>query len=114
MFTATHIPMPPQPGESPVPDKLIHYLMYLVLGLLLPLWRGWTAPVSVAGGLKSLVLLGLYGGLDELLQIPVGRSAEWFDWLADLGGAATGLALHAVANRCRGSRADARPTERTA
>jgi VanZ family protein len=34
-----------------------------------------------------------YGVLDELLQIPVGRTCDVRDWMFDIAGAATGLAL---------------------
>lgn len=96
MFTGTHIPLPPGPGEPVIPDKLIHYLMFAVLGVLLPCafynrdatgWRQYA---------RLFCVMVLYSALDELLQIPVGRTAEWRDWWCDLAGGATGLALYAV------------------
>lgn len=40
-----------------------------------------------------LGIIGLYGALDELLQIPVGRSCEFGDWVADVLGASLGFTL---------------------
>jgi len=39
-----------------------------------------------------------FGGCDELTQPPFGRTADWFDWYADLGGAIVGVSLSALAN----------------
>jgi VanZ family protein len=47
------------------------------------------------------VLILTYATLDELLQIPVGRSAEWGDWLADGVGAALGIAVGTFVSRTR-------------
>ena len=52
--------------------------------------------VVLAGGL-IFVVLGCYGIVDELLQIPVGRTCEVNDWFADLGGIVVGLILVAGA-----------------
>jgi VanZ family protein len=35
----------------------------------------------------------VYGALDELLQIPVGRHCDLWDWVADMGGVAAVLAV---------------------
>jgi VanZ family protein len=98
MFVGTHVPMPPSEGEPPLPDKLIHYLMFTVLGVLLPLWSGWGTPV-VARGVRMFGLIAAYAAADELLQIPVGRSAEWGDFACDLAGGATGLLIAAALRR---------------
>lgn len=95
MFIATHIPMPTKVGDSPVPDKLIHFVMFAVLGMLLQLWRGWSVPLSPRRAMQLFGLLVVYAVADELLQIPVGRSAEWLDGAADLAGGACGLLLAA-------------------
>ncbi|MFV0446251.1 MAG: VanZ family protein, partial [Planctomycetaceae bacterium] len=86
MFTATHIPMPSKVGDSQVPDKLIHFLMFLGLGFLLPLWRGWSSALTWRRRLALFGIVTLYAIADELLQIPVGRTAEWLDGAADLAG----------------------------
>jgi VanZ family protein len=107
MFLATHLPIAPSAGESPVPDKLVHFLMYAVLGVLLPLWNGRGERPGERLNVRRLgrlwfVIAG-YAALDELLQLPVGRSAEWGDFASDLCGAAAGLALAAAARRAQAS-----------
>ncbi|MEZ6064706.1 MAG: VanZ family protein [Planctomycetaceae bacterium] len=93
IFLLTHIPIPSTGGPSPVPDKLIHFIMYGGLGVLLPAWKGWDRPIHwrEVGGLLLVIIV--YAVVDELLQIPVGRTAEWLDGVADLLGGATGLAV---------------------
>jgi VanZ family protein len=98
MFLATHLPVQRVMEQLPASDKHLHLGAYAVLGFALPWWsaKHWRSrwpPVWLYG-----LILG-YAGIDELLQIPVGRSAEWGDWLADAAGAAIGLA---VANWLRG------------
>ena len=89
MFAATHTPVSNIPSTLPGTDKHWHFLGYFGLGLLLSLWgqvRFANWPVV------TLVTIALYGAADELLQIPVGRQAEFLDWAADMAGAATGIA----------------------
>ena len=95
MFIATHIPVGPSIGESPVPDKLIHFLVFAVLGVLLPQWHGRDVRLTLRRASMLFLVMVTYGAVDELLQIPVGRSAEWWDWIADVAGGASGLLLAA-------------------
>lgn len=69
-------------------DKLAHIGMYAVLALTV-YWesrRGWLALVwSIA-----------YGGIIELLQAYCThgmRSGDWWDWMADILGAAIGVSI---------------------
>ena len=43
-------------------------------------------------------LIVLYGAVDEVTQIPVGRNANLSDWLADAAGATVGLAIFQIWN----------------
>lgn len=96
IFTLTHIPVQTAalPRHS---DKLAHILMYSGLGFLLAAWfysrgsRGWRLFVMVTA------IASGYGVLDELLQIPVGRHADLFDWLADTIGGTIGYSCFLVA-----------------
>ena len=97
IFTATHTPIPPPAGEAAVPDKSIHFGMYAVLGALLVLWEGWRVPLTWRRCGASLGILAGYAVVDELLQIPVGRSAEWLDGAADLLGGTAGVSIAAFA-----------------
>lgn len=75
-------------------DKLAHFLAFAVLAMpmayarRLPLWQ--------------IVLAGVaYGGLIELIQPHVGRSAEWGDLLADGLGVVSGALVAAMMARRR-------------
>jgi VanZ family protein len=85
----THIPIPQSAPDVRNIDKVIHLIAYFPLGLLLP-----TCQVrGCQRGAICLLIIALYGICDELLQIPVGRTASVFDWLADVAGASLGLAM---------------------
>jgi len=94
LFIATHWPnnLPILGGGQA--DKVVHFAAFGLLAFLL-------AAATQTRGLRqtrgTLVLLwsvvALYGMADELLQTPVGRSCEFYDWLADAIGAAIGLAV---------------------
>src|SRR5205807_5855406 len=86
----THVQMPPTlPGPSW--DKAKHYLGYGALAgawyLSYWLWR----PTSRRIGLVVLALGAAYGALDEITQPPFGRTCDFFDWLADMGGTLTAI-----------------------
>ena len=86
----THVPIPRSVQQIRVSDKLVHLLAYFPLGLLLP-----ACAIRGLGrvGICLLVIAG-WGILDELLQIPVGRTASVYDWLADLAGATAGCVVY--------------------
>lgn len=96
IFIATHIPKPP--GISiPHLDKLVHLLAYSGLSFLL----SWALPTIPRHKLLNVFLAGLlavtYGVIDEYSQIPVGRQADFFDWVADSAGTILGLTIYVVA-----------------
>lgn len=95
MFIATHLPIQETLGEPPIPDKLAHFVVYFGLGLLLPMWPGWRSGLTWRRVGVCLGTIVAYAILDELTQIPVGRTAEWLDGLADLCGGALGVAVAA-------------------
>ncbi len=91
LFTATHTPLSVPPVGGCFTDKILHFTAYLLLAVLLGVFcfvtgrrtRGWMLAIFLG--------ICVYGIVDELLQIPVGRSCEVADWIADVLGAATGL-----------------------
>lgn len=101
IFTLTHVPIPAALEETPVSDKWIHVLLYGLLGFLLPYWDGWWTPLTWRRGLTLFALLAVYAVIDELLQIPVGRTADWLDGRADLIGGAAGLTAAAIVRALR-------------
>jgi VanZ family protein len=96
LFLATHWPRPPRIVISGG-DKMLHFVAYAGLAVL---W-GWAVALTRkprrADWLRILLILAVYGAIDELLQGPVGRSPETADWLADLAAAAAGLLAIALA-----------------
>jgi VanZ family protein len=46
--------------------------------------------------LIALFVTIVYAGLDELLQIPVGRTADWLDFYADIAGITMGLSFYVL------------------
>ena len=80
---------PPEVSELLRWDKAEHFIAYFGLALMGVLgWSGRRAPLIFAAVLAL-------GGTLELLQLVVGRDAEWGDMLANTLGAlcGTGLAL---------------------
>lgn len=83
---ATLSPAPVSVARTPGLDKVAHFLGFALL--IFPVvvtdtrrW-GWAVPLAI-----------LLGGLIELVQPTVGRSAEWLDWGADISGVLAGAAL---------------------
>jgi VanZ family protein len=92
LFIGTHLPKVPAPLRK-VSDKTMHGSAFAGLALLLS-WAMYRKDVSARKHwLKILTLIAIYGALDEVLQIPVGRHCDFNDWLADMAGASVGLTL---------------------
>lgn len=74
-------------------DKLIHFLEYMLLALLLLKALGGTFPgrTPAALGITAFIIAVIYAASDEFHQsfIP-GRNADALDWMADSFGAALG------------------------
>jgi len=99
--------IPDLPGEyrelPPHSDKVVHFVEYLILALLL--YRGMSGDGSkrVGRDLTALLLIGFgIAGLDEIYQsIVPGRDSSAADLASDLGGIMTGMAI--IAFRARRS-----------
>ncbi len=96
MFLGTHAPKVPDPLEK-VSDKTLHFLAYCGLYLLLVIDAATRRRVTWRLLGAYALLCAVYGIADELLQIPVGRSADVRDWFADMRGVAAGAGVVAVA-----------------
>lgn len=92
VFVATHLPRLPR-SIGRVSDKTLHFTAFAILGYLL----SWVLFSRMRGVLRHggmvLSIIAIYAALDELLQIPVGRRCDFWDWIADMIGAACGLTL---------------------
>ena len=91
-FIGTHLPKVPN-AITRVSDKTLHCLAFVILAALL----SWVLQDRVQGWLRHAVLvlvtLSIYGAVDELLQIPVGRHCDVWDWVTDVIGTVLGLIL---------------------
>jgi VanZ family protein len=107
LFLGTHWPRAHEVLRIGASDKALHFCAYFGLALLVGLnWTLWTDFGWRQRGI-ALLLVAAFGVFDELTQIPVGRDASIYDWLADLTGAIMGLATCvAITNGVRGWRAD--------
>lgn len=94
LFTATHTPKLP-PVATVVSDKLEHVIGYGILATLLNLCLRARDPVRPNIGMIVLLVLMVYGVIDELLQaMPfIHRSCEFLDWCADVTGASIAVVL---------------------
>lgn len=102
IFTATHLPprTPILPGGNL--DKVAHLTAYALLAFLIAsYWQSSAGWLGREHFLWIVVICSLYGIIDELLQIPVGRIASVFDWIADVLGAFLGVAAFAAWRRFR-------------
>lgn len=94
MFIGTHLPANVSPGLN-VSDKLIHFLAYMTLTMsLLTSWELSTGILQPQHYFIVWLCCTLYGAVDEITQIPVGRVCDGLDWLADVGGILVGLILY--------------------
>lgn len=94
LVAGTHVPAEFPALPSGRADKLAHFVAYAVLaGLLAMTWQrsaGWLTGRHLRW---AWIVLVVYAALDELTQIPVGRTASALDWAADALGALVGLML---------------------
>ena len=97
LFAATHVPAPPSSVVS-VNDKLLHFGGYAVLTIcVLVCWEltiGYLEPKHYF----AVWLVGiLYGAVDEITQVPVRRTCDVNDWIADVLGVVCGLLVYRLA-----------------
>jgi VanZ family protein len=100
MFAATHMPMPKVEAAPQNTDKVVHLVMYASFAFLLALWLSVRKPWTRKTLLMVFGTATLYAALDEILQIPLeSRSADVWDFVMDLLGAAIGLAMMSAVHR---------------
>ena len=99
IFFLTHTPLPRVVYQANLSDKHLHFMVYFILVFLL--W-GTIKPYSKVTWSKPAVWIILavtvwYGVMDEWLQGFVhGRTADVHDFLADLAGTLTSLAILSI------------------
>ena len=98
LFFGTHIPPDSKLlAQVHQNDKIIHALAFTGLSFLM----AWAIPTDKARLHKNVLYAAVasvaYAAIDELLQIPVGRTADFNDFAADCIGVCVGLAFYTVA-----------------
>ena len=111
LFVMTHLPVDPDPANKsrfPV-DKVVHAAAFFGLTLLLAAAVAtWRPPVTWPVLVTILGVLAVYAVVDEISQGLIRyRVPDWRDWLADMLGAAAGLAVFVGASRLAKRRAAA-------
>jgi len=88
LLTPLFLAIPPYWRQDPLIGPLgdrYHVVLFVILPLILHRWG------PLAGRPRAVVIASLaLGGLSELLQIPFGRSATFWDWYQDGLGVALG------------------------
>jgi len=98
LFIGTHIP-PDSKLLAKIHgnDKVFHALAFAGLSFLM----AWAIPTDKARLHRNTLLAAfaivVYAAMDELLQIPVGRTADWNDFVADCIGVLIGLTIYTIA-----------------
>jgi VanZ family protein len=100
IFYLTHLP-PERLPKTRIADVHAHFTAYAVLAVLL-LWSLHYTPLSPRAAAWWVVgLCFFYGAIDEVLQIPIGRTCSMKDWIADATGAVTVVAMAVVIGAAR-------------
>jgi VanZ family protein len=99
LFLGTHIPLP-RLGELPKhSDKGMHLIAYAGLSFLLLLWISTVRKLEFRHFVMVFAITVLYAAADELLQIPVNRTCDIYDALADCLGSVIGLLSAVIIRR---------------
>ena len=94
LFISTHIPANALMARLHQSDKLLHAGAFAGLAFLIA-WAIPTVPSRLSQNVFVAGVVGIvYAGVDELLQIPVGRTADWLDFCADCVGIFLGLTVY--------------------
>ena len=95
LFASTHTP-PEKLIAVGALDKSLHLASYLILAFLSAFATSTRHSLRLRSYLVLFLLIAAYGVIDELLQIPINRTADVVDWAADVTGGMIGLALFAA------------------
>jgi VanZ family protein len=98
MFLGTHLPMQGASSRVVGVDKVVHFGMYAGLAVLILAAASFFRPISIGAATALLLVIAVYAAADEWTQgfVPT-RTADVWDWAADVAGAAIGAAAFLVA-----------------
>lgn len=95
LFIGTHLPPNSVMSQIRANDKFLHAGAFTGLSFLV----AWAIPTKRnrwINVLVAIVVCVVYAAIDELLQIPVGRTADWYDFAADLLGVVMGISIYVL------------------
>lgn len=103
LVLATHYPTPNDwlPASAP-DDKTLHFMAYGLLGFLVAATLAASRHWSLRNALLMALGLALAGIVDEATQPLFGRAAEVLDWVYDVIGITSGIAIVIVVCRLMG------------
>ena len=97
LFIGTHIPANAVLGKLHASDKLLHAAAFAGLAFLMA-WAISTDRTRIhKNTVFAAIVCVIYAAVDEILQIPVGRTADWKDFVADCVGICMGLSTYTIA-----------------
>lgn len=109
LVTATHVPLMAELPPIETSDKVLHASAYLILAFLLAsAWELNAGRLNARHLTVAWLAVIVWAAIDEITQIPVGRDADFWDWLADASGAAVGIVLFVVVRRMMERRTESR------
>ncbi len=96
MFAGTHWPHVDLEGYPQNTDKLLHFTGYAGFGFLIAVWMFTKRELRPRDYAAAFGAVFVYAIVDEITQIPVGRTCDFFDAVADWCGGLSGLALFLI------------------
>ena len=104
LLALTHIPqeMMPKALDAHLLDKVEHVVAYGVVAFLFLL--SFRRPLGVTGVVVFLLVAALVGGLDEMTQPWVNRTASGLDFVADMIGVVVAYVIFLAMRLCRRER----------
>lgn len=96
MFVGTHMPARAEAFMSNT-DKILHFMAYFSLAMFLLISGELTiGPLKPIHFFSVWLACTLYGAMDEITQIPVGRDCDVADWVCDVLGATAALTVFRI------------------
>jgi VanZ family protein len=93
MFAGTHWPHVSLEGYPQNTDKILHFTGYAGFGFLIAVWITTKRAFGPRDFAAAFAVIFVYAIVDEVTQIPVGRTCDFFDAVADWMGGLSGLSL---------------------
>ena len=96
-WPSSHLPWSNLPWDLPS-DVVLHFVAFAILTLLLVFAvaervDSWSSASLCLRCVAIVMVVAMYGILDEATQPLIGRDFKWLEWAADVAGAVAGVVL---------------------